>query len=119
MSAPARKRGHPRSGRSDLNMRAIVLGALGVIATVLLVAAIGRFLTGVAGPARAGATQTSIERPRRLPSDPLDQRAAFEREKRARLDSYGWVDRERGIAHMPIERAMQLQAADDAATRTP
>lgn len=25
-----------------------------------------------------------------------------------RLDSYGWVDRDAGVAHIPIERAMQM-----------
>ncbi|HSP79884.1 MAG TPA: hypothetical protein VLQ93_15230 [Myxococcaceae bacterium] len=27
--------------------------------------------------------------------------------KRARLGTYGWVDRERGLVHIPIERAME------------
>ena len=30
--------------------------------------------------------------------------------QRKRLGSYGWVDREKGLIHMPIERAMQLVA---------
>lgn len=30
--------------------------------------------------------------------------------KRAQLGSYGWVDREKGIVHLPIERAMELVA---------
>lgn len=29
-------------------------------------------------------------------------------EEQKRLDSYGWVDRGRGIVHLPIERAMRL-----------
>lgn len=29
------------------------------------------------------------------------------REERLQLDSYGWVDRDNGIAHIPIEEAMQ------------
>jgi hypothetical protein len=118
MNAPARNRAHPQQEHRDLNVRGVALGALGVIATVLLVAAVAYFLTGVSGPARPGPTATSIERPQRLPSDPFEQRAAFEREKRARLNSYGWIDRERGFVHVPIERAMQMQAGA-AAERTP
>jgi len=34
------------------------------------------------------------------------QRAA----QRARLGSYGWVDRQAGVAHIPIDRAMELVA---------
>jgi hypothetical protein len=36
-----------------------------------------------------------------------------EGERKAKLDrlgSWGWADRERGILHMPIERAMELTA---------
>ncbi|HEY3666261.1 MAG TPA: hypothetical protein VGL19_09685 [Polyangiaceae bacterium] len=32
----------------------------------------------------------------------------LQRRQRAELDRYGWVDRDAGIAHIPIERAMQL-----------
>jgi protein SCO1 len=95
-----------------MNIRAIVFAALGVLATLLLVAGIARFLTGVAGPARAGPTEASIARPKWLTTDPLQERGAFDRDKRERLNSYGWVDRDKGVAHMPIERAMQLRAVD-------
>jgi hypothetical protein len=30
--------------------------------------------------------------------------------KRRHLESWGWVDREKGVVHMPIERAMDLTA---------
>jgi hypothetical protein len=33
---------------------------------------------------------------------------AGQRTETQRLDSYGWVDRERGIIHIPITRAMEL-----------
>jgi hypothetical protein len=56
---------------------------------------------------------------------------AYREAQRARLDSYGWIDREAGIAHIPIERALDLAAglaearaaeaanADDAAGAEP
>jgi hypothetical protein len=31
-------------------------------------------------------------------------------EQRARLESYAWVDRRRGLVHIPIERALALYA---------
>lgn len=46
---------------------------------------------------------------RQVESSPADLQA-FLREKRERLDSYGWVEREAGRIHIPIERAMQLEA---------
>jgi hypothetical protein len=101
-----------------MNVRASAFGALGVIVMVLLVAVCAHFLTAAGGPARPGPTDTPIDRPQRLPSDPADQRTAFEREKQAQLNSYGWIDRERGVTHVPIEKAMQMQA-DAAAERKP
>ena len=107
MSAPTER---PQQEQRDVSVRWVALVALGILATVLIVAAIGRFLTGVSGPARAGPTATSIARPKWLSSDPDEQRADFEREKESRLNSYGWVDRENGIAHVPIEQAMRIRA---------
>lgn len=44
----------------------------------------------------------------RLQSDPAGELQRREALARRRLESYGWVDRERGIIHIPIERAMEL-----------
>jgi hypothetical protein len=37
--------------------------------------------------------------------------AAWRAERAARLNGYGWVDRSKGIAHIPIERAMDQAAS--------
>lgn len=39
---------------------------------------------------------------------PANDIAAFRAEKQRILSTYGWVDRAHGIAHIPIERAMDL-----------
>jgi hypothetical protein len=57
-------------------------------------------------PGRPGVLQTLIEPSTGHP----DAHAA----ERTRLASYGWVDRERGIVHIPIERAMAMLAAGEA-----
>ena len=42
----------------------------------------------------------------------LDQRAAQKRlQQMERLRSYGWVDREAGVAHIPVEEAMKMYVA--------
>jgi hypothetical protein len=46
----------------------------------------------------------------RLESNPLKDRLTLEAKARARIDSYGWADRQKGVARIPIERAMALQA---------
>lgn len=47
----------------------------------------------------------------RLESNPAHDRAVFEQAAQARIETYGWADRTQGVARIPIERAMALQAA--------
>jgi hypothetical protein len=43
----------------------------------------------------------------------LDARAQEKRElQMRRLNSYGWVDKDKQLAHIPIERAMQLYLSE-------
>jgi hypothetical protein len=45
----------------------------------------------------------------------LDQRAAQKRlQQMERLRSYGWVEREAGVAHIPIDEAMKMYLAEQA-----
>lgn len=46
----------------------------------------------------------------KLQAVPANDIAAFRAEKQRLLSTYGWVDRAHGIAHIPIERAMELAA---------
>lgn len=39
--------------------------------------------------------------------------------ERARLERYGWVDRQAGVVHIPIERAMELVVEEEAASTAP
>jgi hypothetical protein len=45
---------------------------------------------------------------RATPSPTARQLARAREEQRRRLEEYGWVDRRQNVAHIPIERAMQL-----------
>ncbi len=47
-----------------------------------------------------------------LQSNPARDFADFYRSELQRLGSTGWVDREHGLVHIPIERAMQLIATE-------
>lgn len=42
-----------------------------------------------------------------LQNSPTEDMARFFQAEMKRLNGYGWVDRERGIVHVPIERAMK------------
>ena len=54
-----------------------------------------------------------------LQVSPLQEmRSMREREQRV-LGSYGWVDRDKGVVRIPIERAMTLVAQREAASSAP
>ena len=44
----------------------------------------------------------------RLQEDPVAYLTLMRAEEQAALDGYGWVDRERGVAHIPVQRAMEI-----------
>ncbi len=44
----------------------------------------------------------------RLQVNPEQDLKALREQQTAALDTYGWVDRDRGIVHIPIDRAMDL-----------
>ncbi len=46
---------------------------------------------------------------------------SFQATQQAELNTYNWIDRQNGIVHIPIERAMELLAAQNlpVATGTP
>ena len=44
----------------------------------------------------------------RLQEDPVADLARMMTEEQAALDGYGWVDRERGVARIPVQRAMEI-----------
>jgi hypothetical protein len=53
--------------------------------------------------------------PTRIDEEHFSERTAEERARAAadqRLDSYGWVDRERGIVHVPLAVAIELYLAE-------
>ncbi len=47
-----------------------------------------------------------------LQSDETGDLAAFREAETRRLNSYGWIDREHGVVHMPIREAMKRVLAD-------
>src|SRR5207248_5797139 len=46
-----------------------------------------------------------------LQKNPQEDLKRYEREQRTALSTYGWVDRSKGLARIPIEEAMRLIAA--------
>jgi hypothetical protein len=92
--------------RKVLGTGVVVLGTVAAI-MVGVFAVRGRF--PVQPPhAPQPPTSLAITQPlTRLQIDPHAALQAFEAEKQALLNSYGWVDRDAGIVRIPIDRAIE------------
>ena len=64
----------------------------------------------------AAAESAQPPEPRLLTKEPEDL-ADVRKEEDQVLDSYGWVDRERGVVRIPIERALALVAKEGLPSR--
>jgi hypothetical protein len=60
--------------------------------------------------------QTQPPEPR-LEQDPIQSLAEFRAAEEARIHSYAWIDPEKGVVQLPIERAMELVAKEGLPSR--
>lgn len=109
----------PAAGRgyepSDISVKAIalILLAFAVVsgASIALVLWLHPLMQREAlrdsGPATAAETTQLPAPPISLQPQPLLDIAALHQRENAVLDHYGWVDKEKGIAHIPIDEAMK------------
>ena len=104
----------PRHGTRDLPGRGILLAIVGVFALIALagIAAAG-LLHGIETRTRPPSLAAFPPQHRAGPPLEVDQaaeRLALEARARESLASYGWTDRNAGIAHIPVDRAMTILA---------
>lgn len=95
----------------DLDLRGLRRGAyiiVGCIAFALVAAALMLRARGPAGntPPHPFEGKTPLLQPA-----PQPDRVAYFEEKRRIANGYGWVDRQAGIARIPLDEAMKLMAA--------
>lgn len=109
--------------RRDFNSRLILRAALWLLAALFASFVIVKLFADYMGGGSPGAHRT--EPPHgdmagpRLQANPSVDLARFRATEEERLHSYGWVDRQAGIIHMPIERAMELTAQRGLPAREP
>lgn len=117
-----RVRGH--SG-SAIDVRLIAKAGMG-LGAVLGVILMGVFMIHAGhaggpeerfGPSASPATAQAFPEPR-LQGRPAEDRAHYFAQQRAKAAEYAWVDRERGIVRIPVERAMQLLDEEAANARS-
>jgi hypothetical protein len=99
----------------DANVRGLVGFGVG-LAVLLVIIVVGMIFTfqHFAHTQNLGPTASPFENSRTIPPLPRLQAAPhtdildyWESQQKA-LNSYGWVDRQKGVAHIPIDEAMRL-----------
>ncbi len=109
----------PRRGyeKRDISTGAAVLFAASLVVALVIVhyLALGTFQhlarqsSGYPPPSSLAATREPFTGPRLLVNQKLDMES-FRASEDVLLNNYGWVDRQQGIVHIPIGRAIDLLA---------
>jgi hypothetical protein len=103
---------------SELNARGVLWGGVAIAFGTVLAALVSYLLwqrwsapsgeQAFGGPNANAVPQIA---PPVLQSAPQQERAQYFAEKQKLLDSWEWIDRQHGIARIPVEQAMQIMAA--------
>lgn len=99
----------PESTRLDV--RKIGWGACAIVCGIAFAVAGAWLLLRATGPAGNTPPHANTAPAPRLQTAPVPERAAYFAEKERLTTGYGWVDREAGIARIPLAEAMRLSAA--------
>ena len=109
-------RGLPAHEAADVDGRRVWQTA-GILAATIVASALAAFGAIAFFHHEIGRPLAPIDAPpAAMPSPPLQREpsrdlAALRAEKRAILDEYAWIDRDKGIVRIPIDRAMSLLIA--------
>jgi protein SCO1/2 len=106
----------PKEEASLLNRRTLLLAGAGLLVAIILTHILAAVILSIysAATLRAEVGRQQIRETApvllepRLQVAPLTDLQTLQATERARLDGYGWIDREAGVVRIPIERAMQL-----------
>lgn len=107
----------PAYEASYLNLWTIVLAGVGLLVVIGIVLALTAFLYSMFGfrgaapgaPSPPPLEEAPITGPR-LQAAPQDDLQRLRSTQMTRLESYGWINEEQGLAHIPIEQAMRIVA---------
>jgi hypothetical protein len=91
----------------DVTFRFLLFGVAGVLGLVLFCALLAMWLYPSAVQDRRFTSELPAYPAPRLQSDTQRDLKQFQAEELARLNSAGWVDRDQGIVHIPIDDAMR------------
>nr|WP_314539211.1 hypothetical protein [uncultured Massilia sp.] len=94
-----------------LDVRKIGWGALAIVCGIAFAVVGAWLLLRATGPAGNMPPHADTAPPPRLQTAPVPERVTYFAEKERLTTAYGWVDRDAGIARIPLVEAMHLTAA--------
>lgn len=98
----------------DLDLRGLRVGAYIIVGGIACALGAAALMLREQPPAANTPPHTFAGKAPLLQPAPQPDRAAYFEEKRRATQAYGWVDREAGIARIPLDEAMKLMAAKGA-----
>lgn len=107
--------------RSDVHTGWLAAGAAVLLVLIPSLMGVLAWLSATVWEVHREQTAGTFEGERRVTEGPAPQAApaedlaALKERAETRLGSYGWVDREQGIAHIPLADAMRLKARENGA----
>jgi len=117
----------PRYEPKDISVRGVLWFAVGLLISAVIIhfalgwlyAAFEHHYPSPDSPSRIAFGAKMIAPQPQLQIDPGADLEKFRAEEDAKLNSYGWVDREREVIRIPIQRAMELIAQRGLPVRGP
>jgi hypothetical protein len=98
----------------DLDLRGLRVGACIIVGGIACALGAAALMLREQPPAANTPPHAFAGKAPLLQPAPQPDRAAYFEEKRRATQAYGWVDREAGIARIPLDEAMKLMAAKGA-----
>ena len=98
----------------DLDLRDLRRGAYIIVGGIVCALGVSALVLREQAPAANTPPHAFAGKPPLLQPAPQPDRAAYFEEKRRATGTYGWVDRQAGIARIPLDEAMKLMAAKGA-----
>src|SRR5690349_9654643 len=112
-----------RRESEDMNVRGVIVSWLTIVGMVVVSILIAFGFIALLAEHRTTDTFVATRRfpTPRLESDPPRDLAEYRREQQAKVAGYRWIDRNAGVVHIPIRRAMEVLAGHHApaADRSP
>ena len=109
--------GHNGHETSDVSPLYVGIFAAGLVLMIVLVLPFLRWVfwrfeatAERSDPARNPLADEQTPPPPRLQAEPETDLVRMRSEEHQKLSSYGWIDREKRVAHIPVERAIDILA---------